>query len=261
MVEDGEGLAEGWQVLEVLVLVKTYPRPSLRHQEVVCTAGITRDGRWVRLYPIDYRDKPYDEWFKKYEWIRVPVKKHQRDRRPESYRPHPGKPIERIGFVPAEKNWAQRREIALARPASNMCELQKLGPTTQSLAVVKPKEIVDFMIQPDSPQWKPGHQHLCEQLHLFGSNQRPLEKVPWKFSYHYYCCYPSWHGHKQVVLDWELFQLFRKMRDRKGEHQALVDVKTKFLHQMCGADRDPYFFAGNINLKRAWAILGVLGRR
>ena len=42
----------------VLITVMTYPHPSQRHQELVCTAGITEAGEWVRLYPIDYRYRP-----------------------------------------------------------------------------------------------------------------------------------------------------------------------------------------------------------
>ncbi len=43
---------------KVLITVMTYPHPSESHQELVCTAGITESGEWVRLYPIDYRYRP-----------------------------------------------------------------------------------------------------------------------------------------------------------------------------------------------------------
>ena len=33
----------------VLITVMTYPHPSERYQELVCTAGVTEDGKWVRL--------------------------------------------------------------------------------------------------------------------------------------------------------------------------------------------------------------------
>lgn len=34
---------------KVLVTVMTYPLPSRGYQELVCTAGVTEDGEWVRL--------------------------------------------------------------------------------------------------------------------------------------------------------------------------------------------------------------------
>ncbi|MBL8817012.1 MAG: hypothetical protein JNL58_13370 [Planctomyces sp.] len=59
------------ETIRVLILVKTYPLPSRGYQELVCTAGITEAGEWVRLYPIDYRYRPADQQFDKYQWIEV----------------------------------------------------------------------------------------------------------------------------------------------------------------------------------------------
>ena len=38
-------------VHRVLILCKTYPSPSSKHAETSCVAGMTEDGRMVRLYP------------------------------------------------------------------------------------------------------------------------------------------------------------------------------------------------------------------
>jgi hypothetical protein len=56
---------------KVLIAVMTYPHPSESHQELVCTAGITEAGEWVRLYPIDYRYRPKNQQFRKYQWIEI----------------------------------------------------------------------------------------------------------------------------------------------------------------------------------------------
>jgi hypothetical protein len=52
---------------KVLITVMTYPLPSQSYQEVVCTAGITEAGEWVRLYPVDYRYQPKERQFHKYQ--------------------------------------------------------------------------------------------------------------------------------------------------------------------------------------------------
>jgi len=39
------------------------------------------------LYPINYRDRDYGQWYKKYQWIEVDIEKNKKDPRPESYRP------------------------------------------------------------------------------------------------------------------------------------------------------------------------------
>ncbi len=55
-----------WKEEEVLVIVKVYPSPSIKYGEVVCTAGITNEGKFIRLYPIPYRDLPDEQQFKKF---------------------------------------------------------------------------------------------------------------------------------------------------------------------------------------------------
>jgi len=41
--------------MRVLILVKSYPEISKTYAETVCTAGITEDGKWIRIYPLPYR--------------------------------------------------------------------------------------------------------------------------------------------------------------------------------------------------------------
>ncbi len=45
----------------ILVTVKTYPTPAAKYTETVCTAGITEDGEWIRIYPIRYRMLDHDK--------------------------------------------------------------------------------------------------------------------------------------------------------------------------------------------------------
>ena len=56
------------QTLKVLITVKTYPIPSAKYDELVCTAGVTESGDFIRLYPIRFRDLPYSQQYKKYQW-------------------------------------------------------------------------------------------------------------------------------------------------------------------------------------------------
>ncbi len=72
----------------VLITVKTYPTLSGKYDELVCTAGFREDGSWVRIYPIPFRKKSYDEQYSKYDWIEIDLVKNTSDFRPESYRPY-----------------------------------------------------------------------------------------------------------------------------------------------------------------------------
>ena len=73
----------------VLITVRTYPVPALSGIEVSCTAGITSEGEWIRLFPIPYRFLGDDQRFTKYQWIDVDVTKATSDTRPESYHVNP----------------------------------------------------------------------------------------------------------------------------------------------------------------------------
>ena len=73
----------------VLITVRTYPVPAHSGIEVSCTAGITAEGEWIRLFPIPYRFLAQDQRFAKYQWIDVDVVKATNDVRPESYHVNP----------------------------------------------------------------------------------------------------------------------------------------------------------------------------
>ena len=38
---------------KIYLLVKAYPEKSKKHGSSMCTAGLTVDGEWIRVYPID----------------------------------------------------------------------------------------------------------------------------------------------------------------------------------------------------------------
>jgi hypothetical protein len=73
------------ELLEMLVAVKTYPVPSVRYQELVCTAGIDSAGRGIRLYPVRFRHLPAQQQYRRYDVIQVRARRRAQDQRRESY--------------------------------------------------------------------------------------------------------------------------------------------------------------------------------
>jgi len=71
----------------MLITVKTYPLSSTSNEELVCTAGVLEDGRWIRIYPIPFPITSQKKKFEKYEWIQVDLVRNTSDFRPESYKP------------------------------------------------------------------------------------------------------------------------------------------------------------------------------
>lgn len=242
---------------KVLITVKTYPLPSRQYKELVCTAGVLEDGSMIRLYPINYRYRPYCQWFSKYQWVEIEIEKNDKDPRPESYRP-----IERTTINPIGepiRNWEERSIYVLKQYLNTMCYLNNLPLYQRSLAIIKPERVTDFKIKKDAKKWKPEWQTLFDQQELFGPQRKPLEKIPYKFSYEFRCREPGCKGHKMQIEDWEIYALFRKMRDKyQSEEVALQKVKDKFLDEICGAGKDTHFFVGTMRrYPKSWIILGA----
>jgi hypothetical protein len=61
---------------KVLITVKTYPTLSTKYEELVCTAGFREDGSWIRIYPVQFRNRPYGQQYKKYQWIEIDLYCH-----------------------------------------------------------------------------------------------------------------------------------------------------------------------------------------
>ena len=79
-------MAGEWVKKRVLITVRTYPVPATKSIEASCTAGITDDSQWVRLFPVPYRLMDQDKRFSKWQWIDVSLLKAPGDPRPESYK-------------------------------------------------------------------------------------------------------------------------------------------------------------------------------
>ena len=252
--------------LKVLITVKTYPIPSAKYDELVCTAGVTENGDFIRLYPINFRDLKFSQQYKKYQWIEIFAEKYRGwDVRKESFRPDcssikiQGKPIpSRPG------NWSQRARYVLAKKARSMEDLydqQKADRT--SLGIFKPKKVQDLIISPDDPEWKPQFLDELRQARLWETRKatkEPPRKVPFKFHYRFECDDPRCHGkHKMMIEDWEVGALFWRLVDKGASNkEAAEKVRDKFLIDICGDDKDTYFYVGTILAHpMIWVVIGV----
>ena len=244
--------------------MKTYPIPSAKYDELVCTAGVTESGDFVRLYPIRFRDLPYSQQYKKYQWIEVLAEKHTgRDTRKESFRPQEdslkilGEPIS------TKSGWAERARYALSKTAPSMEALYDLQQADRtSLGVIRPKRFLDLEISPDDAQWKPQFLDALRQQRLWDdrtSTREPPRKVPWKFHYRFECEDIRCKGnHRMMIEDWEAGALYWNCVDKgSSPEEAAVKVRAKFFDQMCATDRDTHLFVGTVLEHGTWVVIGV----
>jgi hypothetical protein len=245
----------------ILITVKTYPLPSTKYAETVCTAGLALGmGKFIRLYPIRFRELSYDQQFKKWDLIEADIEQKTADARGDTYTPAADS-IRPVGHVDTgstrRPEWAERNRYVLPH-ASTIEELvERADKREGSLGLVRVEPGAKMTATPDTAEWSEPQRAVLGQMRLFGKDLKPLEKVPWAFRYRFKCC-PDCPEHTMTVLDWEVFALYRKQAQRKSPGGAVQDVLHKYNVQYGVERRDLHFFVGTtIDHQSQFSIIGV----
>lgn len=262
---------------QVLITVKTYPLPSSKYEELVCTAGLLESGKWVRIYPIPFRSLPYGKRFSKFQWIELDLIRNSiNDFRPESYRPigDAANSIKLLEYWDTKKkeNWEKRKSIVLKEVFTNFNELIDASYSEQqkSLATVKPMEIVDFVIEEDERDWKKQWQEYYDQYNMFDLDKagnsklrEKLHKVPYKY-YYKFLTEGDKNPRRLMIEDWEIGALYWNSLNSAGgnEERANEMVKKKYFEEFVN-NKDLYLFVGTTlkhhrkKAKNPFVIIGV----
>ncbi len=243
---------------KVLIAVKTYPAISSKYDELVCTAGFREDGTWIRIYPIQFRKKSYEEQYKKYDWIEIDLVKNKNDFRPESYRPYShDSEIKILEHIDTKGNWAERKKFALGKVYDNLSELiaeSKNKKICTSLAAFKPSKILNFTIKEVEREWDKKRLAQLEaerlQYKLFQQPENPFDvvkKLPYKFCY----IFEDNKGKQSELMieDWEIGQLYWNClaKYEGNEAKAVEDVKKKYFDDFAKT-KDLHLFLGTSQL-------------
>lgn len=258
---------------KVLITVKTYPAISSKYDELVCTAGFLEDGSWIRIFPIQFRKKSFDEQYKKYDWIEIDLVKNKRDFRHESYRPVSyDTEIKILDHLDTKSNWLLRKKIVFKNKIYTDIELLKAEAKDRkvmtSLATFKPKEILDFTIEQVEREWDKKKLEKLRQdrsSNLFAQEDEDLfevvKKLPYKFSY----IIKDYNDvqSKMMIEDWEIGQLYWNcLKKHEGdESKAVKDVRKKYLDDFART-KDLHLFLGTSQLhhlkgKNPFIIIGT----
>ena len=232
--------------MKVLISVKTYPTISEKYDELVCTAGFTEDGNFIRIYPISYRKLAYDKQYKKYQWIDIELIKNTKDFRKESYRPLSLDTIP----VPCElmdtgknRDWSERKKIVLKNVYTNMDTLiAQARKDATSLAVFKPTKIKRFTWEAVEREWSKEKMASLNQMNIFEKKDdgfKVVSKLPYKFKYEFED--DNGKVSNMMIEDWEIGALFWKYKE--DEKLACQKVKEKYFDDFA-KERDLYFYLG-----------------
>ena len=236
----------------VLITVTTYPLPSNKYQELVCTAGFTENGKWIRIYPIPL-SYLVNNRYRKYDWIEIDLSRREisKDFRPESFNPVNNNlsDIVKVGSIDTKGHWAERKKVCLKKVYTNLEKLisEAKNPSYYtSLATFKPTRITDFKIIPDDRDWKPEWKASMEQYCLFTEDpdfeRLGIKKVPYKFKYVFED--DSGKSSTMMIEDWEIGQLYWNCLKSYGTvEEAVKKVREKYFDTLA-KKRDTYLFLG-----------------
>ncbi|MEX0720304.1 MAG: hypothetical protein WD059_06525 [Balneolaceae bacterium] len=223
----------------VLITVKAYPLPSRSYDELVCTAGITDEGEWIRIYPVPFRFLKTEGQYKKYQWVDITLNKANKDFRPESYSPSDTslEDVKIIETVDTSKEWRKRKQLVLEQGPKVYTSMTTLiedskDPKNLSLATFKPSKITGFEVE-EEREWSEGLQKNLQQHDLFdehgGKGDKDIvQKLPFKFYYNLED--ENGKPSRMMIEDWEIGALYWNCLKRAdgNEEIALQKVREKY---------------------------------
>ena len=248
-------LPPGIPKARVLITVKTYPLPSGKYGELVCTAGLLNGKTWIQIYPIPFRFLQDSEKYPKYSWAELDLVRKTDDFRPETYRPRQGmdEEIRIVDKLGTADNWAARKSYVLEEVYSSLGELIDLakGNSKKSLATLKPLEIVDLTIEEIEREWKEAWLAQARQGHFFElkpdgktTQRRLIRKLPYQYSYKL-LTEGDKKPRKLAIEDWEIGALFWNcLTQTNGDEQAANQLVRQKYFDTFRDEKDLHLFVG-----------------
>ena len=251
-----------WENKKVLVTVKAYPEKSKKHGTVVCTAGITDAGDWIRLYPMPYSSFLGAQKIQRYDWIEAECERVTDEKlgRKESYRVRDGSVniIDRslsLGKIKGKAPWEKRNEIILPKIAPSLEYLQEQYQKDKtSLGLIKPTAVMDFFTRKElqqPPEPKEYQRSLDNQIIPI------IDAIPHIFAYKFRCAgCEGGKPHDIMCEDWELFESYRSWWKTYPDVKILWEkLHEKFFDFMIR--HDLHFYMGMYSQMPTWLIIGL----
>lgn len=241
---------------ECCIVIKAQPHRSSKYFETVCCAGIGRDGKWRRQYPVPFRILNDSQKFRRWNWINYEFTTSPQDKRTESQKVVP----ESLTVGGILKRGERARILnPLIRPS-----FAKADENGESLTLQRPQKLSIISEEKSASQLdseRRKHADLANQLSLFDPTAKPLEPCPIQFSV-------QWQDQDGINRqhecdDWETSTAYLRFLRDYGSKQALEYICQKY--------EDQYFKAGlalafsthklrNITVaeKNQWLLVGLI---
>lgn len=244
-----------WEKKKVLVIVKTAPYIIRSGREVVCTAGIDLStGKWLRLYPIQFRNLSISKRYNKFQIIEAKVKFDKSDigQRPDSYKIDQDsiRPLFRLNTA---NDWNEINKLFFPTVSKSLEEIYKEKDKTGiSLGAFKPKKVTNFEIKKVQNDKQTRRQAVL-QIDLFNP-KTPLKIPPYDFIYTFYCNDSECRGHNSKFIAWEIKETSRKWIAIYGKDWKRK-LKQRFFNFLF-LERDTWFIVGTNAMSGKFMLIG-----
>lgn len=237
-----------WRKESILVLVKATPIWSTNSKRyVICTAGVSEDGEWRRLYPMYWKTIKNNN-IKVWDLIQVETKKPERDPRPES-RKIQNESAKNLGCAISDREKRRRYLNELTDS-----KLPDAAEERKTLSLIKPV-LFGFSIE--------KREEPVDQATLYGGvfDRRPYHDIG--IYYRFKCgekgcnlCREVGKLHVMECFDFGANHLYRKYDDESVAKEKVRDMCFKRMK----FDFDSWFSMGTHSRYPflRWMIVGLL---
>lgn len=231
-------------------MVKALPHRSSSYFETVCCAGVGRDLRWRRLYPVPFRVLNDAQKFGRWNWIKYQFTSPKDDTRRESQKVVP-ESIDVLGKLKA----SERSRIGAGLCRESVEEAEAKGET---LTLIRPSRVALSWRRKNADEIereRAKHAALANQLSLLDEPTKPLEPCPFAFSFDWVD--PNGRPHTHSCDDWETSTAFFRRRAASDETSALASLQETYEHDF--PKRGMAFALGTHSRRKSqWLLVGVL---
>lgn len=236
---------------EAVIIVKAVPRPSRKHRETVCCAGITAAGEWRRLYPVRFRQLVQDQQFARWQRVNYAWRRPSDDNRRESRRIEENT-LQAGGRLPPN---ARLRFLSPLLRAST----REAAERGESLALIEPRSLA-LKVKQKRPDIiaaeRAAFESTARQQSLLDVDMSPFEPCPYAIA----IPFTDQDGtqHAPQCGDWETTATFFNMRRRGASDAAIIEhLRAEFTEPRAG--RRIILAMGTVKARpRQWLLLGVL---
>lgn len=206
---------------ECFILIKAQPHRSSKYFETVCCAGVGRDHKWRRQYPVPFRILEDSQKFARWSWIKYRFVKSDGDPRTESQKVIPE------SVVVGEK--IRRTERANFLQPLVRASFADADSRRESLTLIRPLELelvatekTESEVQSEAQK----HKELADQLSFFDKTARPMKPCAMRFVVNWKDQDGKRRSHE--CDDWETSAAYNRFEREYGRSPAITILKEKY---------------------------------